>query len=247
MPIEITTLAERPELVDHLYDFADVWPEFMRHDPIGNSLLGQVQELFPEQCVAATEDGELVAHGRSIPFVFPDERRTELPDNGWDGVLTWGMWDHRQGREPNVSSALEILIRPSHLGSGLSHVMLGALRDAVRALGHTALYAPVRPNGKVDPDQPMTEYVAQVRPGDGLPVDPWLRVHVRAGATIVKVAPASMVIPGSLVQWREWTGLPFDVDGPVHVPQALVPVHCSVEHDHAVYVEPNVWLRHDLA
>jgi hypothetical protein len=71
-----------------------------------------------------------------------------------------------------------------------------------------------------------------------------LRVHVRAGGRIVKVCPASMAIPGSLAQWRSWTGLPFDRSGPVEVPGALTPVQVSVEHDHAVYVEPNVWVRH---
>ena len=32
-----------------------------------------------------------------------------------------------------------------------------------------------------------------------------------------------MVIPGTLEEWREWTGLPFDTTGPVEVPKALVP------------------------
>lgn len=35
-------------------------------------------------------------------------------------------------------------------------------------------------------------------------------------------------------------GLPVDVAG------ALTPLHVSVEHDHAVYIEPNVWLHHRL-
>jgi hypothetical protein len=119
------------------------------------------------------------------------------------------------------------------------------MRQAVQAKGHTALYAPVRPNGKTDAHQPMTEYVEQRRP-DGLPVDPWLRVHVKAGGTIVQVAPRSMVIAGTLDEWRTWTGLPFDRTGDVVVPKALVPVHVDVDHNHAVYVEPNVWIRHDL-
>lgn len=243
--IEITTLAERPELLQHLYDFKDAWPKFMLQDPIGNSLMGRVQELFPDQCVVATEDGELVAHGRSIPFAFPAEDRLELPDAGWDRVLIWGIADQRTGRETTVSSALEILVRPDRLGRGLSYRILAAMREAVHAKGHRTLFAPVRPNGKADPGQPMTEYIRQVRE-DGLPVDPWLRVHVRAGGTIIKVAPTSMVMAGTLAQWREWTGLPFDTDGEVHVPQALVPVHASLAHNHAVYVEPNVWVRHDL-
>ncbi|HET6739995.1 MAG TPA: N-acetyltransferase [Kribbella sp.] len=243
--LEISTLAERPEYLERMYEFAGAWPAFMHNDPIGNAFMGQVPVHFPDQCVVATEDGEFVAHGRSIPFVFPDEHRTDLPSGGWDRVLHWGFQDLRNGRTPNVSSALEILIRPSHLGRGLSHAMLATMRQAVQAKGHTALYAPVRPNGKTDAHQPMTEYVEQRRP-DGLPVDPWLRVHVKAGGEIVQVAPRSMVIAGTLDEWRTWTGLPFDRTGDVVVPKALVPVHVDVEHNHAVYVEPNVWIRHDL-
>jgi len=55
-----------------------------------------------------------------------------------------------------------------------------------------------------------------------------------------------MVIPGTLAEWQAWTGLPFDTTGPVEVPGALVPVHCDVVHDHAVYVEPAVWVHHRL-
>jgi hypothetical protein len=55
-----------------------------------------------------------------------------------------------------------------------------------------------------------------------------------------------MTIPGTLAEWRSWTNLPFDVTGPVHVPHALAPVHVDVDQDNAVYVEPNVWVRHAL-
>jgi hypothetical protein len=71
-------------------------------------------------------------------------------------------------------------------------------------------------------------------------------VHVREGGQVVKMCPASMAIAGSLAQWREWTGLPFDTSGPVTVPGALTPVEVSVPHDRAVYIEPNVWIRHRL-
>jgi len=120
------------------------------------------------------------------------------------------------------------------------------MRTAAIDAGFAELVAPVRPNGKhLMPEMPMAEYVQRTRP-DGLPEDPWLRVHVRAGASIASMAPASMAVAGSLAQWRTWTGLPFDTSGPVLLPQALVPVHCDVDHDVAVYVEPNVWVRHPL-
>ena len=128
-------------------------------------------------------------------------------------------------------------------GTGLSGRIVGALRDNAGRLGFSELLAPVRPNGKTDPHEPMAAYAFRTR-DDGLPVDPWLRVHVRAGGRIDKVAARSMCIPGTLEEWREWTGLPFDTTGPVVVPGALVPVMCDAEHGTATYVEPNVWVRH---
>ena len=56
-----------------------------------------------------------------------------------------------------------------------------------------------------------------------------------------------MVIPGTLAEWRSSTGLPFDTSGPAVVPHALVPVHCDTVHDHAVYVEPAVWVHQRLS
>jgi hypothetical protein len=91
----------------------------------------------------------------------------------------------------------------------------------------------------------MNEYAFRLRE-DGEPHDPWLRTHVRAGGVIEKVAPASMVVGSSLDKWREWTGLPFDIEGPVEVPNALTHVHCVLSQGYAVYVEPNVWVRHRL-
>jgi len=120
--------------------------------------------------------------------------------------------------------------------------MLTAMRANAARHGFVELVAPVRPSGRTDPHEPMSSYVARVR-DDGLPEDPWLRVHVRAGGRIEKAAARSMVIPGTLAEWRAWTGLPFDHPGPVEVPRALAPVHCDTVHGVATYVEPNVWVR----
>ena len=56
-----------------------------------------------------------------------------------------------------------------------------------------------------------------------------------------------MTISGTVAQWRLWTGLPLTESGTVVVAGALTPLHVAVEHDHAVYVEPNVWVHHHLA
>jgi len=124
--------------------------------------------------------------------------------------------------------------------------MLDAMRRHVVRLGYRSMMAPVRPNGKhAHPQLPMTEYAAWRRE-DGTPADP-LAAGTRAGRGQMRwVAQRSMTIPGALAEWRQWTGLPFDASGPFQVPLALAPMHGDLTHDHAVYVEPNVWVHHCL-
>ncbi|QBX54701.1 N-acetyltransferase [Nocardioides seonyuensis] len=240
MELTIGTLADDPDVMDVFWHMETSWPEFMKHDPIGNAYYASVEHFAEYVLVCRDGDGRLVAKAHSVPFRLPDE---ELPDAGWDEAIRSGLLTRLGGEEANAVSAVEIAIVPGLQGTGLSGRLVVALRDNAKRLGHRELLAPVRPNGKKDVDEPMSAYALRTRE-DGLPRDPWLRVHVRAGGTIEKVAPRSMVIPGTVEEWREWTGLPFDRTGPVEVPGALAPVLCDAEHGTAVYVEPNVWVRH---
>ena len=78
---------------------------------------------------------------------------------------------------------------------------------------------------------------------DGLPFDPWIRLHHRLGAELLAAAPESMVISGSVTEWESWTGMSFPEDGDYVVPGGLVPV--CFEDGVGRYVEPNVWMRHE--
>jgi hypothetical protein len=93
---------------------------------------------------------------------------------------------------------------------------------------------------------PIGRYVHWER-DDGLPFDPWLRVHARLGAEILGIAPASMDIRGTVGDWEAWTGMAFPESGEYVVPGALVPVTIDCEADLGVYVEPNVWMSHPVA
>lgn len=248
MDITITTVAERPELKPLLWEMPDSWPAFMDHDPIADALFGLVASAYLDLVVVATSDvdGTIVAHGTAIAFRLDADGRRDLPDTGWDQALVWASNDLRRDIEPDVANALEISIRPDMQGQGLSGQMLAAMRDAASARGLATLLAAVRPSHKhLEPLTTMQDYAARTR-DDGLPADPWLRVHVRLGGVIEKVAPASQTISGSLADWRRWTGLAFDQDGDVVIPDGLLPVHVATAHDRAVYVEPNVWVRHTL-
>ncbi|MCX4745570.1 N-acetyltransferase [Kitasatospora sp. NBC_01287] len=247
MDVTITTLAERPQLAASLR-FPDTWPEFILNDLVGRAYFGQLDEVFPEFTVVATDDadGSVVARGHSVPFALHQRGTGELPAGGWDEALVRAFQALRRGTPVDTVSAIDVTIRADRLGRGLSAVLLAALRENARALGFAELVAPVRPTGKhLEPGSPMGEYALRTR-ADGLPVDDWLRTHVRAGGVIDSIAPCSMTVTGSTAQWRAWTGLPFDTAGPVLVPHALVPAHCAPERDVVSYVEPNVWVRHAL-
>ncbi|MEU6018596.1 N-acetyltransferase [Streptomyces sp. NPDC047515] len=246
MDLTVTTLAARPELAGAAGRMPDSWPGFVLEDLVGWANYPRIAVDFPEYVLVATdEDGAVVARAYSVPFALHVPGREELPEGGWDQVLLWAFSDLRHGRTPDTVSAIEIAVTNGRQGEGISARMVAAMRENAGRLGFADLVAPVRPSAKhLDVSAPMEEYARRTRTEDGLPYDPWLRVHVRAGGAIEAVAPVSMTVSGSLARWRSWTGLPFDEDGPVEVPGALVPVQCSVAHGYAVYVEPNVWVRH---
>ncbi len=243
MDFTVSVLADRPDLAETAWGMPDSWPTFMTHDPIASLYYRpEVVERFADfTLVCQDESGSVVGKAHSIPLYV--SAGGGLSDDGWDGAVLRGIRDRMTAVVPNTVCALEIAVTPEMQGHGLSSVLLTGLRENAGRLGFDELIAPVRPNGKTDPRESMSSYAAGRRQ-DGLPADPWLRVHVRAGGTIAGVAPRSMVIPGTLEDWRTWTGLPFDQSGPVDVPGALAPVLCDARQGTAVYVEPNVWVRH---
>jgi hypothetical protein len=118
------------------------------------------------------------------------------------------------------------------------------MRRLAAAAGFRELIAPVRPTWKERyPLTPLERYV-HWRRDDGLPFDPWIRLHVRLGAELAEVCLESMRVTGTVAEWEEWTGLLFPDDGDYVVPGALVPV--TFEEGIGVYVEPNVWMRHPV-
>lgn len=240
------TLAERPDLGESAWRALDrEWPPFMHLAPAGALYYGL--EAFAEHVLfgaTRTNPGTVIARAASVPFLLPGD--TELPDDGWDEVIRWGAAGLLTGHPPNTVASLEIVVRHDVRHRGWGAKMISAVKDNARRLGFSTLVAPVRPVAKHrEPHTPMATYITRYR-ADGLPADPWLRAHARLGGRIVKIAPASTVMALGLDTWRRSTGLTFDQSGPVVVPGALVPVHASVEHDYGVYVEPAVWIQHDL-
>jgi GNAT superfamily N-acetyltransferase len=214
---------------------------FMGHGEVALRYWHHLRAELPElQLVAWDEDRDaVVGHARTLPA-----RAAEGLPGGIDDMLE--AWFGKDARpEPDVLSAMVAVVDRRRQGEGLASVLLRAMRDLAREHGYPALIAPVRPTWKERYALIPMERYASWRRDDGLPFDPWLRVHARLGAELVEVCPASMRIEGSAEEWEEWTGLAIPDDGDYLVPGGLVPVR--FEDGHGVYVEPNVWMRHALA
>jgi hypothetical protein len=122
--------------------------------------------------------------------------------------------------------------------------MLEHMRAIAAREGFDALIAPLRPSWKERyPLTPIERYVAWTRE-DGLPFDPWLRVHVRAGGEILRPEPESLRITGTVGDWESWTGMAFPESGTYVFPHGLAPLELDREADVSRYWEPNVWMLH---
>lgn len=148
---------------------------------------------------------------------------------------------------PTVVSALLVIVPQAYRGRGLSSEVLTAIKDVATEHGLGYLIVPVRPTLKDRyPLTPVERYVRWER-DEGLPFDPWLRVHRRPGAEFLRVEPRSMVITGKISEWEEWTGMRFPESDAHVVPGALLqPVVMDLERELGSYEEPKVWMRHPV-
>ena len=211
---------------------------FMGHGAVALRYWHLLRPELPElQLVLWDEERDVVVgHARTIPA-----RVAEGLPGGVDDMLESWFGEGRQP-EPDVLSAMVAVVDRGRQGEGLSTKLVEAMRGLARAHGYAALVAPVRPTWKERyPLIPMERYARWTR-DDGLPFDPWLRVHAKLGAELLEVCPASMRIEGGVEEWEDWTGLAFPDNGDYLVPGGLVPVR--VEDGRGIYVEPNVWMRH---
>lgn len=223
------------------------WPEFMLHDPVADENWHELFDRFVDYQFALldTETGRMAAMGNSLPFYW-DKGISDLPEGGWDWVFLKAIEDHRRSTKPNIQSAIQINIHPDYRSQGLSARMVRAMRLIGQSRGFKHLVAPVRPSQKSA--YPLTSIDDYIRWTDdeGLPFDAWLRVHARMGAKIVKPCHNAMTIPGTRLEWEAWTGMKFPQSGQYAIPGALNPMEMNLEKDEGIYIEPNVWMVHEI-
>ena len=243
----LSTLAERRDLVTAVEHFgSSVWPEFMLHDPVADRCWPYMSDEFPEYQLALLDaEGSVVAVARSAPLGW-DGSVADLP-RGWDDQFSRSVLQFERGIAPDTLGAIMIVTDPARRGDRLGGLMVRAMCTVGRLHGLRALIACVRPTWLEHyPLTPIAEYAAWRR-DDGLPFDPWIRIHVRLGGRLSRAEPESMRITGSVGEWEAWTGMAFPASGQYIVPGACAPVEIDRDADVGTYDDPNVWVIHDLS
>jgi GNAT superfamily N-acetyltransferase len=239
--LQVFTAEERPDLWIRAKALSGVWPEYNNHGNHTGSYFGSLIPRYAhfQVVIYDPECDEVVARGRSIPFRW-EGTLADLP-GGMDAA---GLRALEVGSTPNTLSALAAEVADGVRGRGVSHLVIEALATVARRSGLGSLVAPVRPSWKDRyPLIPIDRYAGWKR-DDGLPFDPWMRVHTRLGATILRPEPNSLMISASVSDWELWTDMTFPADGDYTFPYGLAPLH--VAGGTGLYWEPDVWMLHTL-
>ncbi|MDX3074255.1 hypothetical protein ACIP98_09485 [Streptomyces sp. NPDC088354] len=240
---EIMTTSERPDLYQQAKAaLRDVWPTFVLHDPFSKNYRRRATTCFPRFDVLLVQDGKVVANAAGVALRW-DGNVDTLP-SGYDGALEQAVTEDEASVAPDTLCIMAATVLPGHSGRGLAGEALTALRRRAVEAGLRRVIAPVRPALKARYPLTSMEDFARWTRDDGLHLDPWIRTHQRLGATVLAPAPRSMVIPGTVAQWEQWTSMAFPQTGRYVVPDALDPVEIDRERDQGVYAETNLWMRH---
>jgi len=223
--------------------YSDGFPAFIIADKLAKQYIGRVREWFPEWNLTLVDaDQDPAATGWGIPLRW-DGTVADLP-GGYTQATIRAVEGREQGIEPDTLVICGAIVAGRRAGQGLAGQLLAVLRDLAIEHGLQRVIAPVRPTLKQQyPLTPIETFMTWTRP-DGSALDPWVRTHLRMGATILAAAPSSQTMTGTVAEWEEWSGIPLPSSGDYVIPQGLSVLHVDREADLGTYTEPNIWIRH---
>jgi len=242
---ELIPVATAPELDEEAERrFVEDWPEFIFHDAGVTPYRERRIEYFPdwEFYLVSTDDRRLIAGCWGVPIAW-DGSVEDLP-GGFTDSLARSVESYEAGVVPDTFVLMAAAVRNDEQGKGHASRVITAVKEQALARGLTRMIAPVRPTSKSQyPLIDIAEFMTWTR-DDGLPLDPWLRTHVRLGATLLAPAPASQTMTGTVADWEKWTGMALPATGTYVIPDGLTTLAIDRSTDAGLYQEPNIWLRH---
>ena len=205
----------------------------------------RLEQYFPEtQLYMIDDSGDIMGLMNTIPLHW-DQPMTELPDDGWDWMMTKGISDNKSNITSNTLGGLQVIIPKHNQGKGYSKLIIVQMKALVQVIGYKHFIIPIRPTFKPKhPEMDMAAYI-KLKEGDKI-YDPWIRTHVSSGAEIIKVCSNSMNVQGDLAFWKGIIGSKIEESGWYRVAGALNLVKIDVEGDRGEYREDNAWIRYEV-
>lgn len=242
MTARLVPCAAGPEHADEAaVMFSARWPEFIFHDAGAAAYVRRKDDYFADLDFYLVEDSRLVGGCWAVPIAW-DGSVDELP-SGYTASLARAVDGHDAGIAADTLVVMAAAISSAEQGRGLAGVALSGLRAVAADRGLARVIAPVRPTLKSRyPLIPIATYAGWANAG-GEPFDPWIRTHVRLGATVVAVTDHSQTIRGTVADWESWTGLTLPGPGSYVIPSGLDVLSVYADGT-GIYHEPGVWLRH---
>ena len=138
--MRVFTFAERPDLAERTDEVPEAFPEYMGHGEVLVAHWDKLRTQLPElQLVLWDEERDaVVGYGRTIPA----REREGLPGGVDDMVGRWFGGGARP--EPDVLSALLVVVDHRRRGEGLSGLIIQEMRGLAGRFGFASLIAPVR-------------------------------------------------------------------------------------------------------
>lgn len=223
--------------------FAEGFPAFITADAEVKKYIARVREYFPHlDVILVSDDGRPAATGWGVPIPWTDDV-TDLPQSFAD-ILRVAVEAHESGADTNAFVICGGVVQPELKGTGTATELIRALIQTGQNHGMTRVLAPLRPTRKHSyPLINIDDYASWVR-DDGLPFDPWLRLHVRTGGRVIALAPKAQTMTGTVQEWEQWARMPLPAAGQYVIPEGMSVLHIDTASDVGIYIEPNIWVRH---
>jgi len=225
----IEKLSDNKKLIDVINKLhSEPWPVFLSEDSSVKKYWQRLYQVYPEYQLLFRINSEYIGVANSAP-IYWNGNNDNLPA-GFDEAIETII---EEDKKPNTLCGLAVVISKEYLGKGISSKIINNLKKLAKSYGYSNLILPVRPTLKSQyPTISMVNYINWEK--DNLPFDPWLRVHIKIGGEILKVANPSMIVKGTVSDWQEWTGMYFGESNK----------YIIKENDLGEYIEPNIWVLH---
>ena len=235
----VEKLSNNKKLVDAINKLhSEPWPVFLSEDSSVKKYWQRLYQVYPEYQLLFRINSEYIGVANSAP-IYWNGNIDDLPA-GFDEAIETII---EEDKKPNTLCGLAVVVSKEHLGKGISSKIINNLKELAKSYGYSNLILPVRPTLKSRyPTISMDNYVKWEK--NNLPFDPWLRVHIKIGGEILKVANPSMIVRGTVSDWQRWTGMHFGESNKYIIQGALNPVNIDLENDLGEYIEPNIWVLH---